>query len=132
MQLRQRYTSAEDTRSSKRGAKIVRNQKSRQTNPVVTSSTSGKSARASPSYVRYEKAINVTYIASGVTGQRSLRSGVSLRSEHSSVVKNKACRKHHPRKPKPARNIITKSNAGGGRKDQARQIGNLLRMTVDH
>ena len=138
MQLRQRYTASEEGRRPNRGTKRARSQgkgagnSTTSPNNALRSPATGKTTRPGPNYVRFEKAINLTYIASGVADQRSLRSGVALRSEHAlnTGVKEKACRKHGPRKPKAGRNAIAKTLPSGGRKDQTGQIGNFGDRTV--
>ena len=141
MQLRQRYATQEVLCGPPRGTKRSRNRNSRGgvATATATPSSSGTTkpphAPPPPNYVRYEKGLNVTYIATGVTSPRNLRSGVNLHSEMPSGVKTKACRKHHhhqqhqqqQRKAKGRANMNVKSTAGGSRHDKARQIGNGTR-----
>ena len=131
MQLRQRYTASEEGRRPNRGTKRARSKGKNAGNSTssstgaLTSSATGRPTRPPPNYVRFEKAINLTYIASGVAEPRSLRSGSALRPDISlsTGVKQKACGKHGPRKPKGGRNSIAKTLPSGGRKDQTGPIG---------
>ena len=130
MQLRQRYAANEDPRGPvpNRGAKRPRSKSSRSVVTADTPAPSGRSPRPPPNYVRYEKAaLNITYIATGVTSPRNLRSGVNHQpGAMTPNVKSRSCRKHQQqqqRKPKSKGAVSSKGVAGTSRRDQTRQIG---------
>ena len=133
MQLRQRNAAIEDSRGQgpSRGAKRPGNKSRSSVVPSNIPASSGRSSRSAPDFVRYEKALNVTYIATGVTSPRNLRSGVN----HQSAVlvsssKSRNCKKHQnqpqqqPKSRKPKnKGFVNNKRAGTSRRDVPRNIG---------
>ena len=134
MQLRHR-SAADDPRGHQMASKGSRRPKNR-SNLSVAADSSNPDARSSsrpvPSYVQYEKtALNVTYIATGVTtSPRNLRSGVNHQTVEL-VSKSRSCRKHLPKKdvqqqPQKAKRKAAfnpKSLPSTSRRDHNRALG---------